>query len=71
MAVKIVIRVHLNQADAIREISRIRSAGFYWYGFVILAVNDDDRYCKRNRLEIAEPIYLKIVPDGDLLWNST
>jgi len=66
MAIEIVICIYLDQANAIGEISRVRPGWLYRHSSVTLAMNDDDRACRRNGLKIAKPIQVKIISDGNL-----
>jgi hypothetical protein len=39
MIIEVVVCIHLDQANAVGEISGIRSGGLYRYGFVISLLN--------------------------------
>jgi hypothetical protein len=78
MAIEIVVSVHYNQLNAVREINRIDPAGLDRYSFVLVAVNDGDRGRGWDRLKIAKPIFLKVISDENLFpkcivenWCST
>jgi hypothetical protein len=48
MAVEVVIGSHLDQANAVGEISGIRSGGLYRYGFVIFTPQPRELLVKTN-----------------------